>query len=152
NDAGDADTGPDANNFQNFPVITGVFVLPTDNIVKGTINSTPDTHLTIEFFANSSCDPSGYGEGQTYIGTTTVMTDASGDATFTFHPTTLSSGQVVTATATDDNGNTSEFSQCSGGAGATGDIVFTSPNSNVQENVSGGMAQVMVTRSGGSSG
>ena len=38
NDAGDTDSNADANFLQNFPVITGVFVLPTENTIKGTIN------------------------------------------------------------------------------------------------------------------
>jgi hypothetical protein len=39
-----------------------------------------------------------------------VRTNRRGKASFTF-PTTLAAGQVVTATATDASGNTSEFSQ-----------------------------------------
>jgi hypothetical protein len=59
------------------------------------------------------CDPSGYGEGETFIGLATVTTDGNGDAGFS---TTLAgsapNGHFVTATATDPAGNTSEFSLC----------------------------------------
>src|SRR5262249_39148465 len=57
-------------------------------------------------------DPRGYGEGQTYLGSTTVTTDAHTDlASFTVTFPVSTVGKVVTATATDDNGNTSEFAQ-----------------------------------------
>ncbi len=54
--------------------------------------------------------PTGFGEGETFLGQKTVRTNRRGKASFTF-PTTLAAGQVVTATATDASGNTSEFSQ-----------------------------------------
>src|SRR5205085_2540161 len=56
--------------------------------------------------------PSGYGEGRVYLGSTTVTTDPKtclADFSVTFPVATA--GQVITATATDDNGNTSEFAQ-----------------------------------------
>jgi hypothetical protein len=36
----------------------------------------------LEFYANGSADPSGYGEGQRYLGAATVTTDAAGSASF----------------------------------------------------------------------
>ncbi|MGH3093854.1 MAG: Ig-like domain-containing protein, partial [Gaiellaceae bacterium] len=52
-------------------------------------------------------DPSGHGEGETFVGTATP--DAKGRFTATL-PTGLA-GQWITATATDSAGNTSEFSE-----------------------------------------
>lgn len=107
NDSGDSDTG--ANNLQNFPVLT----LATSTTVQGTLNSRPNTTFRLEFFSNTECDPSGYGEGQKFIGPTTVTTDGSGDASFTVaFSTTVPGGRFITATATDPDGNTSEFSRC----------------------------------------
>jgi hypothetical protein len=110
NDPGDVDGGP--NNLQNYPVLTAA--APTT--IDGTLNSTPNTPFTLEFFSNIECDPSGYGEGEVFQATTapaTVTTDASGDATFSFTFTeTIPEGRVITATATDPSGNTSEFSAC----------------------------------------
>jgi len=40
----------------------------------GNFNSTPSTTYTIEFFSSTAADPSGYGEGQTYLTSTTVTT------------------------------------------------------------------------------
>ena len=109
NDAGDADTG--ANNLQNFPVLTSVSSGSTR--VIGTLSSTPSRTFRLEFFSVPTADASGFGEGQTFIGTTNVTTDGSGAATFdqTFAPNTPV-GQFVAATATDLTTNdTSEFSQ-----------------------------------------
>jgi len=111
NDAGDSDTG--ANNLQNFPVLTSVALGEDDSstIVAGTLNSTPNNTFAIQFFTNNGLDTSGNGEGQTWLGATTVTTDASGNANFTeTFEIVISPAQFVTATATDSNNNTSEFS------------------------------------------
>ena len=105
NDAGDADTGP--NGLQNFPVLTSV----SAGSVEGTLTGAPDTELKLQFFANTSCDPTGYGEAQTLVGFGTTKTDASGHAFFGTS-LTVPPGQAVTATATDPAGNTSELSPC----------------------------------------
>ena len=57
-------------------------------------------------------DPSGYGQGQVFLGYVTVTTGVGGGGSFTFSPSSpVPVGQVVSATATDDNGDTSEFAQ-----------------------------------------
>ena len=103
NDAGDADTGP--NNLLNFPVLTAV-----TGGVQGTLNSTPNGTFRIEFFRNLTCDASGNGEGATFLGTTTVTTDVTGNGTIPLFA--AAGGQLVVATATDSSNNTSEFSSC----------------------------------------
>jgi len=110
NDAGDPDDGP--NEFQNFPVLTSVVSAGPSTTVTGSLNSTPNTTFSIEFFANTDCDPSGFGEGETFIGATTVATNGSGDASFVAVLPTNIGCRSVTATATDPDGNTSEFSNC----------------------------------------
>ncbi len=86
NDTGDADTG--ANNLQNFAVINNVVVDDPYTIrVSGSLNSAANTNYRVEFFSNVTGDSSGYGEGQTYVGFINVLTNGSGDATFS---TTLS--------------------------------------------------------------
>jgi hypothetical protein len=111
NDAGDADTG--ANGLQNFPVLSAAVAVGGITNVAGTLNSTANTQFRVEYFASPSCDPSGNGEGQRFLGFSLVSTDGGGNATIgvsIFGPTTV--GEVVTATATDPQGNTSEFSPC----------------------------------------
>lgn len=115
NDPGDSDTG--VNNLQNFPVLTSASSSAAGTVVMGTLNSTSNTSFTVQFFSNPACDPSGYGEGQTFIGQATVMTDGSGNAGFAATFPRVVAGRVVTSTATDPNGNTSEFSACVSVAG-----------------------------------
>ena len=109
NDIGDADTG--ANTLQNFPVLSGAATTGSQITIAGTLNSTASRSYRIEFFSSSSADASGYGEGQQYLGFTTVTTDGSGNASFS--PTltvAVANGKYVSATATDLTTNdTSEF-------------------------------------------
>jgi len=105
NDRKDPDGGP--NLLQNFPVIASA----STTQVTGTLNSLPRRSFTIQFFSNPVANvPTGFGEGETFLGQRAVRTNRRGNASFTF-ATTLAAGQVVTATATDASGNTSEFSQ-----------------------------------------
>ena len=111
NDNCDTDTGP--NNLQNFPVLTSAVAGAVNTTIQGTLNSTASTTLRIEFFANASCDNSGNGEGQTFLGFTNTTTDASCNANFSFSvPNASVTGPIITATATDPGNNTSEFSAC----------------------------------------
>ena len=108
NDPGDADTGP--NNLQNFPVISLARPGATTRVV-GSLNSTPDTTFTLDFYASSEADPSGYGEGERWLDSAVVTTEAEGNASFDLLLAAATvSGKVITATATDPHGNTSEFS------------------------------------------
>ena len=110
NDAGDADTGP--NNLQNYPILSAATNMPASVIIVGALNSAPSSSFTIDFYANQQPDASTNGEGQFYLGSTNVTTDADGNAPFVATlPRTLS-GRFVSATATDPDGNTSEFSPC----------------------------------------
>ncbi len=86
----------------------------TDGLrVSGTINSAANTTFRLEFFANVSCDSSGYGEGETFLGFANVTTDASCSNSFIVTlPVSVAEGRFITATATDSAGNTSEFSPC----------------------------------------
>lgn len=105
NDPGDADTG--ANNLQNFPTLTSVTSGGGSTTIEGILNSTPNTPFTLEFFST----PTGtLYQGKTFLGSFNVTTNGNGDAPFsaTF-PISLPSGEVVSATATDPNHNTSEF-------------------------------------------
>ena len=110
NDAGDPDTGP--NNRQNFPTLAQAST-GTSTSVAGTLNSAANTTYTLEFFSNTACETSGFGEGAVFRGFTTATTNATGNASFSaVLANSVPVGQFVTATATDPNGNTSEFGQC----------------------------------------
>lgn len=106
NDPGDGDTG--ANNLQNFPVLTSATNNGTNTVVNGTLD-TQSGSVTVEFFSNVAADPSGFGEGQTFLGSLTLTVSGVTSFTATLPPVPL--GQWITATATNAAGNTSEFSQ-----------------------------------------
>jgi hypothetical protein len=110
NDSGDSDTGP--NELQNFPVLSSATPGAGNTTVVGTLNSTPGASFTVDFYSSNAADPSGFGQGRTYLGSTVVTTDGAGNASFNV---TLSVavpvGQVIAATATNSINDTSEFSQ-----------------------------------------
>ncbi len=117
NDACDADTG--ANNQQNFPVLTSAVIAAGNVTISGTLNSTASTTFRVEFFSNGVCDPSGNGEGQTFLGFALVTTNASCNGVFGPLLFPVPAGQtLLTATASDPTNNTSQFSACllAGGA------------------------------------
>ena len=107
NDTGDVDTG--ANGHQNFPQVTGLGDGITGE-VEIFLNSPPGVYR-IQVFTNTSCDPSGNGEGEEFLMQTFVTTNSDSFANVVV-PMTLTPGQILTATATDSAGNTSEFSAC----------------------------------------
>ena len=77
----------------------------------GSLDSAASTTYRIEFFASSAADPSGFGEGERYLGFVNLTTDAAGNAVFGVTLTVgVAVGELVTATATDPANNTSEFS------------------------------------------
>jgi hypothetical protein len=148
NDLNDADTG--ANNLQNFPVITTVSSNASSTTILGNLNSTPNTTFQLDFYSNSAVDPSGNGEGALFFSTTAVTTDGSGNAAINVNfPIALPSGRVLTATATDPNGNTSEFSAAPASA-AAGSVQFKFDSFFVIEDV--GTANLTVQRTGGTFG
>jgi hypothetical protein len=127
NDNCDVDTGP--NNLQNYPVLTSASSSGGSTRVIGTLNSTPNITYTLQFFANTACDPSGHGEGATFLGTGTVSTDGSCNGSFDVSlPVSVAPGSYITGLATDPNGNSSEFSACVqiGGGGNTPTPILTS--------------------------
>jgi len=111
----DCDAGP--NGRQNFPVLDASSSWTAGGIVlNGSLASRPDQAYVLEFFASRATDPSGHGEGEVFIGSAIVTTDASGNADFSASLATAdpfgddpATGHF-TATATDPAGATSEFS------------------------------------------
>lgn len=115
NDPRDRDSGP--NDLQNFPVLSPPILFHGSLKVAGILWSKPNSTYRLEFFEVTTCDPSGYGEGNRYLGSTRVRTGPLGFAAFVFQlPRGFESRALMTATATDSAGSTSEFSHCSGPA------------------------------------
>lgn len=102
------EAGPD--DWENYPVITNAFGFAGSTIVEGNFASLPNETCHIDFYANSVEGLYGYGEGQTYLGATTVTTSGAGNALFAY--TNISAnfaGQFISATATSAAGDSSEF-------------------------------------------
>jgi hypothetical protein len=115
------------NGFQPFPVITNSECLDgATTTIEGQFTGTPFSTYRLEFFLNDTPNPSGYGEGQTFIGALQATLDASGVTNFsTPFPVTAVSTQYVTATATDASGDTSEF--CSALRVLTPPVIIVQP-------------------------
>jgi parallel beta-helix repeat protein len=108
NDPHDTDDG--ANRLQNHPVING-FESGISTRIVGSFHSAPETTFLIDFYATVTTHAFGFAEGERYLGGASVTTNAAGDATFDVVLSAATSpGELITATATDPNGNTSEFS------------------------------------------
>jgi CSLREA domain-containing protein len=131
NDALDADTGP--NGRQNSPVITSVTADGATTQVHATLDSAPGVSYEVELYISNACDASGHGEGGLPFGArVATTTDAAGhaDLTVTVEGVALD-GRVLTATASDGAGNTSEFSNCvaaGGGPPEPGGFTVNSAN------------------------
>jgi hypothetical protein len=83
--------------------------------VTGQLNSLPNTSFLLHFYSSAAPDPSGFGEGARLLGSATVTTDATCNASFSVTlAMAVPAGHVVTATATYTNefgqSGTSEFS------------------------------------------
>jgi CSLREA domain-containing protein len=105
NDPGDIDVGR-----QNWPRVTRVTRTATTTTIEGTASGMAGSTLRLQFFANTTGDPSGYGEGDRWIGSHTVSLDGSGVAPFAVTlPVSLSSSEEVSAIAV--GASVSEFSR-----------------------------------------
>lgn len=109
NDVDDADEGP--NGLQNFPVLESATRACGTTEVRGDLDALAATTYRIDFYSNASCDPSGHGEGEVFVGTLQVLTDEGGHAALVVSLPEAESGRFLTALATGPDG-TSEFSPC----------------------------------------
>jgi len=92
----DADAG--VNGLQNFPELRAAVIGGSTHIV-GSLDSSADTDFRIEFFSNAVPDGSGNGEGELFLGATTVRTDAAGLVDFVATVPAVAVA-AITATAT----------------------------------------------------
>lgn len=110
NDAGDADRGD--NDLQNFPELVSAVRGGGMTKIAGTLNSTPSRPYVVELFANDECDPSNFGEGQTFLTSTEVSTDAAGNAKFEVEVAGDTFDHITSTARERVFGITSEFSEC----------------------------------------
>ncbi|MFZ1030213.1 MAG: Calx-beta domain-containing protein [Limnoraphis robusta] len=105
NDFGDADTG--ANTLQNYPDLLTATLEEESIQIQGILDSTPGSTFTIQFFANELLGASDR-QGRTFLGETLATSNI--PFTVSFDVELLADQRSITATATDINNNTSEFS------------------------------------------
>jgi 3-dehydroshikimate dehydratase len=118
-----ADGLPDCDTIQNPGMQNFPGVAPNSSwnsagiVLRGNLPSRPNQTFTIEFFANHGPNAAGNVEGERFLGSTQVTTDANGAAVFAFNVPTSdplgdgSASAYFTATATSAlSGATSEFS------------------------------------------
>ena len=135
------------NNNQVSPTISFASASGGGTVAQGSLTTgVANQAYTLEFFSNDACSPAGSGEGQNYIGTYDVTTDASGTVNFTTPALGAAAvGKIITATATHPVNGTSRFSQCTVNASATANI-----SGRVTDEATG-LSGVTVTLSGGQS-
>jgi hypothetical protein len=95
------------NNFQNFPIV----VATADGGLQGWLGgSSPNTTFRVDVFASATYAPGGAAEAQDNLGSLQVTTDSQGQAVFDVPFAPPAGLPLVSATATDPQGNTSEVS------------------------------------------
>lgn len=142
NDPQDTDVG--ANGLQNFPILSGAFSDETTTTITGNLNSTPNSTFTLQFFSNTQATR----QGRNLIGETPVTTDDNGDTSFVLNlPIALGIGDFVTATATNTQGDTSEFSGAIA-AQPPATINFTRANYRINEDGTPEGAEITLDRAG----
>ena len=135
---------------QNFPVLTSASSSASGTVVGGTLTSVPETSVKVEGFSSPSCDPSGHGEGRTYLGSFDVATGAAqaphgtGVATFNRTVSQVPLGHFITATAYNELYMTSEFSAC---VPVTTAQIVVSPTSGLTTSETGGTATFTINLS-----
>jgi len=145
NDADDIDyagNNTGTNHYLNFPVINSI----TSTNGQVTINYDLDindaeagaTGYRVEFFANDAADPSGYGEGQTFLGYENVAGDVTGQSVTLTLPSGVEGNKFISATtimtdeSSDGFGHTSEFGALvEGNLVPTGSVTPTSSDNTV---------------------
>ena len=116
----DCDTGG-PNELMNHPTLTSAVAAGGTTTVSGAISVPPSLsgtpQYTVEIFSSPTCDGSLHGEGETYLDAVSgiLMNDTSSGTPEPFTANIAQAvplGHVITATVTDEFGNTSEFSAC----------------------------------------
>ena len=105
----------------NTPVLSPV----VGTVITGTLSALGYSSYTIDFYASSPGEGGvARPQGRDFLGSTTVETDAAGDTVFSFAYTPFPGKPIVTATATDATGTTSEFSPPTGYAPTLSGVSF----------------------------
>ncbi len=97
------------------PEIEGFTTAAGQVSAAGFLSGEASTEYALDFYASESCDPSGFGQGQSFVGSGPFETNAGGEGEFevSFAGSVPAGQDSITATATDlETGATTEFSAC----------------------------------------
>lgn len=110
NDALDADSGP--NGLLNHPKIDDAVLAEGVVRLQGVVSTTPGV-VVVEAFGGAQCDEGAFGNGRTSLGSAPIDVDLGGQGEFDLH-FALGDPSLThfSATATDLDGNSSEFGPC----------------------------------------
>jgi hypothetical protein len=97
-----------ANAFQNHPIVE----LGGGGFARGRLSSAALGEYRIDVYAAENCPAHGRGDMQMYLGQAVALTNSGGEAIWAATLSTVPTGWVLTATATDADGNTSEPAPC----------------------------------------
>ena len=120
NDRNDEDSGP--NDVQNYPVLQSATDDGETVLIRGKLDSKANSDFLVQLFSNAVCNPdqvgspelfAKFGEGEALLVSKEIESNLVGNGFITVRvPTSQLIGPWITATATDSEGNTSEFSKC----------------------------------------
>ena len=120
---------------QNYPVLTSAVSAGGQTTISGHLGSRANETFLLQFFGNTTVEPSGFGQGRTLLGSASVTTGADGRAEFTVTlPVALPHRHLLTATATGARNETSEFSRRL----AVGDVLTSVYTVNTTDDVDDG--------------
>jgi hypothetical protein len=120
-------------NLPRGPIISSAVTDGTVIDLAGTFQGPANTNFIIEFFQNTVCDPSGSGQGESFLGSQNVRTDNQGTATLTpsftinvpLNRFITATGTVVESGTPPVTSTTSRFSPCLSVAAATHAVQFS---------------------------
>jgi len=130
----DFDTGP--NNFENYPTIASAIISGSSVQITWSLYSHPNTTYIVQFFASN-----GICNGQYYLSQVNATTDSSGNTGTLVTDLPITSGTIISATATDPTNDTSEFS----GPAVTSSSVPTVTHLSTSTGSTGGGTSVTIT-------
>src|SRR5262249_23946130 len=94
------------------PVLTSAVFDASGTLLEGSVTGAPFSYSELDVFVSPDVDASGFGEGQTYLETVSIFIDETGTGLFRIRlDESVPIGQWITATVTDSDKNTSQFSQ-----------------------------------------
>lgn len=101
-------TGTGPNDLQHYPQLTSAQAGSSTTTISGSLSTNNSGPYILDFYDNgNSPDPSGYGQGKTYLGSASITNTGSFSVIL---PVVVSGGDYLTTTATDKDGDTSIFS------------------------------------------